>query len=227
MTKTVCFKVIYFGPHVSVSVRVFPTWSISCEMSAQTRCRRWPGPLLDVGPWQRAFVETKSRGGGGREERKNRRAGCDLCWCWLLTHSRRLSSLFAPHILPLVFQSSLFSCLSLSEALTLAFLAFTHTHTHTITPLWVECVSMDRRTADQFRWKRKWGEKAADNLWGHKWNQCSFFFQFIVQSRHWNCVLFTKTRIFQNRFTQTQSWTTTCLISTKPQQKFTEGTYLT
>ena len=133
MTKTVCFKVIYFGPHVSVSVRVFPTWSISCEMSAQTRCRRWPGPLLDVGPWQRAFVETKSRGGGGREERKNRRAGCDLCWCWLLTHSRRLSSLFSPHILPLVFQSSLFSCLSLSEALTLAFLAFTHTHTHTHT----------------------------------------------------------------------------------------------
>lgn len=62
MTNSVCFKVIYFKPHVFVCVRAFPTWSISCEMSGQTWRRRWPAPLRDVSPRQRMFVETKSRG---------------------------------------------------------------------------------------------------------------------------------------------------------------------
>lgn len=79
MTNIVCFKVIYYKAHVSVSVRVSPTRSISSELSGQT----WCGGDLHLscmsGPWQQMFVETKSRRRktGEEEEREEIYVGVD------------------------------------------------------------------------------------------------------------------------------------------------------
>lgn len=90
-----CFKVIYFKPHAFVSVRVFPAWSITSEMSGQHSLGGWPAPLLDVSLWQQMFVETKSR---GEDRRRKTSGGEKRSGMWfmsvlivdLLSHSRLL-----------------------------------------------------------------------------------------------------------------------------------------
>lgn len=98
--------------------KLFPTWSISCEMSGQTRCRRWPAPLRDVSPWQRMFVETKSRaedrrgktGGDEKEKKKSRLVIYASVDCWLaLAVSLAHFSLPSPHSVHLSFTSLLSS----------------------------------------------------------------------------------------------------------------------
>lgn len=85
----------------------------------------WTSALGNERLWrQRAEEEDERRGKTG--EQVVIYVGVD---CWLTLFSLSLLSLFAPHILPPVFQPSLFSRLSLSEALTLDFLALTHTQT--------------------------------------------------------------------------------------------------
>lgn len=97
--QTTCF---------SVTARVFPTWSTSCETSGQTRCRRWPVPLQDFCPWQHMFAETKSRA-EEKQEGKSRESGTEGlrviyagvdCWLtlavcrWQFSHCPRSCHLY-------------------------------------------------------------------------------------------------------------------------------------
>ncbi len=87
-----------------------------------------------------------------QEEKKRKKKNKSRLWFMsvltvdLLLLSLTLFSLFAPHFLPFIFQSSLFSCLSLSSALTLAFF---YISAHTNIPPWINFFSMHRQTATQ------------------------------------------------------------------------------
>lgn len=94
-------------------VRVIPTWSISCEMSRQTQCRRWPAPLQDVSPRQQMFVKRKQTRRENTRRRRERGAEWDLWRCWWLTYSCCLLLYFSLSLLNSCHLSfSLFSSLS-------------------------------------------------------------------------------------------------------------------
>lgn len=95
MTNAVCPKVIYFKAHVCVSVRVFPTRSISSEMSGRTGLggdRRLSGTSApgNEGLWRRRAEERNQERKNSSGSRK-RREGLDLFCYRLLTPSVTLT----------------------------------------------------------------------------------------------------------------------------------------
>lgn len=157
--NNVCLKVIHLRPHVFLRVRVFPTWSISCEMSRQTQCRRWPGPLQDVSPRQQMFVKRKQTRRKNRRRRKGRGAKWDLCRCWWLTYSCCLLLYF------------LFPLLKLSHLSFSLFLLSWLSFCISSTPLCSQTTSCELilSACAERLWLRPWTErqKVADSLRRH------------------------------------------------------------